>query len=160
MRFTLSSILLLILAGQASAEVCIENDSTIPENAFSFAFVPVSVVNKQNPTHPTLINPASPIEFSNLAIRADSCIEFKETTPPGTAGYLVISIKPPATSERAYASEEVIYVSEQMASAPATSTLMLAVESKVGDVIAVRSKLDDKPFQNFPMQKVIVPSSK
>jgi hypothetical protein len=149
----------LLLAAQATAEVCVENDTNLPENAFSYGFIPQGQLDLKNPAHPILTLP-SDFKLNPLASREDECIAYIESEPKGTPGYLVINIKPAATSEQAYTSEDIAYVSYDLATAPAASTLMLPVGIRAGDVPNIKSKLDNGPFTKFGMRRVFIPSDK
>lgn len=149
----------LLIAGGASAEVCLENDTNIPKGAFLYQFVPSVQIDTSHPGHPLLTSPTT-FDPSFLGPREDACVEYSSSTTPGTPGYLLIYVKPPATSERAYANESIVYVSAEPLSAAASSTLLLAVESKAGDVLSVRSKLDQLAMRRFAMRRVFVINQK
>ncbi len=161
-RFDMRPITLLIfllLSAHAFAEVCVENDTTLPEDVFYYGFIPQGQLDIKNPTHPTLTFPPG-FKLNNLAIRDDDCVSYIESKPPGIPGYLVIYLKPPATSATAYASEDIVYVSNDLTTSPASSMLMLPVEIRKGDVPTIKSKLDNGPFIKFGMRRVYIPSTK
>ena len=149
----------LVLAGTASAEVCIENDTAVPEESFFYQFVPAVQIDNSHPSHPMLKSPTT-FDPSHVDTREDACVSYSSTVIPGAPGYLLIYIQPPATSEAAYASESVVYVSNEPVSAAASSTLMLGVESSAGDVIRVKSKLDGGSFRKLAMRRVFLSDGK
>jgi len=148
----------LLLAAHVSAEVCVENDTNIPENSFFYGFIPADQLDLKNSPHPTLSLP-SDFHFNRLGEREGECIGFSESTMKGNPGYLLIYLKPPATSAAAYASEDIAYVSYDLAVAPASSTLMLPVEIRQGYVPTIKSKMDNGPFTKFGMRKVLLITS-
>lgn len=150
---------LIFFACTASAEVCIENDTGVPEEAFFYQFVSAVQINNSRPSHPVLTSPTK-FDPSHVDTREDACISYSRTAILGTPGYLLIYLRPAATSEAAYASESVVYVSNEPVSAAASSTLMLAVESSAGDMIRVKSKLDGGAFRKFAMKRVYLSDGK
>ena len=145
----------IFASGWVSAEVCIENDTSIPEAAFSFGFTASLNIDRSRPAHPVLITTESPL-FLKLAQRDDDCVTFADSPTPGTPGYLLVYIRPPATAQNAYRGDSVVYVSKHPVSASASSTQLLAVEGGNNGVVIVKSTLDQKPIKRLAMEKVYV----
>ena len=80
---------------------------------------------------------------------AEACVEkdtnMSETAKTAAAEYLLDSVPP---------------VSNEPYRATASLTLMLAVESTVGDVIRVKSKLDGGAFRKLAMRRVFLSDGK
>lgn len=157
--FKLAVLAIVFISAQATAEVCIQNDTNIPEAAFNYGFSE-SIKVEGNPSQHPIATPSPDLELRSLDIRENTCLEYKETVTPGTPGHLVIYVESPANSTAAYANEYVAWITDEPMKAAADSTLMLSVSNKAEKKLILTAKLNNDPFRNILLRKVFVYSQK
>lgn len=162
--FKLAVLAIVLISAQATAEVCVENDTNLPEGSLSYGFIPGETLKLTNGSHPILTPPPN-FQLKHLEKGDANCIEFFESEEKGTPGRLVVYIKPKTSSKQAYSNEDIVYISKRAASAPSSSTQMLSIQNGAANAPFVKAIQNDPGDDvlvgfSFTLDKVFIPSDK
>lgn len=150
MNKSLNLALLSVLSLSAQAELCIDNETGLSENFFSYQYIKNPVIDRSNPKRPVLTSPQELIQIRRLGDHEYQCVNVSDFEQ-GRIGYLAIM----ADAEPLNNTDNHFYMTKNEIIATDNKTTIVRVHASEKGKVTVIMGGDRTPGSNWTKWKKV-----